>query len=203
MTRFMVALIAGLLLLVTSSAFAASGDEWVPPGPAVGTLFPVELGLPDQTDRRRTLADLMGTRGIALVFVRSADWCPFCKRQLAELNARAGEFQALGFPLVSVSVDTVPLIQAFAAQVAVRYTMLADPNGEINESLGIRDTQYPVGSAAFGVPQPGIFLIDRNRRIVGKFFEKGFRTRPDPQLVLQAIRALEAEAAPAARKRRN
>lgn len=190
MSRIIATLMAGLLLVVTASALATPNEGWVAPGPAVGAQFPNSLGLQDQNDRRRTLEDLMGTRGVTLVFVRSADWCPFCKRQLAELNTRAAEFEALGYPLVSISVDTVPLIQAFAGQIGARYTMLADPTGAVNEALGIRDSQYPVGSAAFGVPQPGIFVIGRDRRIAGKFFEQGFRTRPDPQQVLQAIRAL-------------
>jgi hypothetical protein len=28
----------------------------------------------------------MGPKGLMLVFYRSADWCPYCKTQLAELH---------------------------------------------------------------------------------------------------------------------
>lgn len=183
-----------LLMLALPVAVPVFAEDWVAPGPNVGSRFSAALDLEDQTGHRRSLTDVMGRRGVTLVFVRSADWCPFCKRQLAELNALAPEFDQLGYPLVSISVDTVPLIQKFAEQVGVRFTMLADPKGDLNERLGIRDAQYPLGSAAFGVPHPGLFVIDRSGVIRAKHFEKGYRTRPDPQQVLASIRALGAAA---------
>jgi peroxiredoxin len=68
--------------------------------------------------------------------------------------------------------------------------MLADPNGEINESLGIRDPQYPVGSAAFGVPRPTLYIIDRAGTIRARYMEPTFRTRPDLEVVLREAAAL-------------
>lgn len=42
-------------------------------GPQVGARVPA-FSLPDQGGRQRTLASLMGPRGLMLVFSRSADW---------------------------------------------------------------------------------------------------------------------------------
>jgi hypothetical protein len=42
-------------------------------GPAIGEKVP-QFALPDQSGQTRTLNDLMGTNGLALVFSRSADW---------------------------------------------------------------------------------------------------------------------------------
>ena len=42
-------------------------------GPAVGSNVP-DFALDDQDGKRRTLPDLMGPRGMLLVFTRSADW---------------------------------------------------------------------------------------------------------------------------------
>jgi hypothetical protein len=42
-------------------------------GPAVGSKVP-DFALEDQTGRRLTLHDLMGPKGMLLVFTRSADW---------------------------------------------------------------------------------------------------------------------------------
>lgn len=55
-------------------------------------------------------------------------------------------------------------------------------------AVGIRDTNYPVGSKAFGVPQPGIFVLDRNRKIIAKYFVQGYRERPDLDQVLMDLR---------------
>ena len=42
-------------------------------GPQVGVKAP-DFTLPDQQGQRRTLASLMGPKGLVLVFFRSADW---------------------------------------------------------------------------------------------------------------------------------
>ncbi|HEY2487346.1 MAG TPA: hypothetical protein VGI36_19560 [Candidatus Binataceae bacterium] len=42
-------------------------------GPAVGSKVP-DFALEDQSGRRLTLHDLMGPKGMLLVFTRSADW---------------------------------------------------------------------------------------------------------------------------------
>jgi peroxiredoxin len=185
--------LAGGLLLVAGVATAVPPADWVPPGPVVGAKFSNSLQLSDQTGRRRALDELMGSQGITIVFVRSADWCPFCKRQLAELNQHAAEFEALGYPLVSVSVDAVPEITAFHDQARIHFTMLADPVGAAGEDLGIRDRQYPTGDRAFGVPHPGIFVLASDRTILAKFFEPGYKTRPDPNAVLESIRGLPSK----------
>lgn len=173
-------LLASIVLLVVSSACA---DDEIP-GPSVGDVFPHALEAPDQDGTMRSLAGLYGENGAAVFFVRSADWCPFCKRQLADVNARLPEFEALGLSVITVSVDEVPLIRQFADDQHVGYTMLADPNGDINEELGIRDPQYPVGSAQFGVPRPIIYILDRSGMIRARYMEPTYRTRPDLDVVL-------------------
>src|SRR4051794_11189922 len=90
-----------LSLLALSVAWAQS--PWAPPGPEVGAVFPDELKLQDQSGKQQSLKALMGKNGIAVFFVRSADWCPFCKRQLADANGHLAEFKALGLNMVSVS----------------------------------------------------------------------------------------------------
>jgi len=181
--------IAALLSSALLLSAAASAQETIP-GPGVGERFPEPLAAPDQDGRPRTLAELTGPKGAAIFFVRSADWCPFCRGQLVDVNNHFEQFAALGLAVVSVSVDEVPLIKAFADEQKIAYTMLADPAGDINERLGIRDEQYPVGSAQFGVPRPIVYIVDRNGTIRARFMEPTYRTRPDLDQVLAAVRAL-------------
>ena len=175
--------VASLALLGT--AFAAE------PGPQAGEKFPDVLQAFDHTGREQNLETLMGEKGVALFFVRSADWCPFCMRQLADANQRLAEFQALGLNVVSVSVDKIPLIAKFAEAQSIGYTMLADPDGAISLKLGIRDEQYPVGSAKVGVPHPILYVIDSSGTIRLRYMEPTYRTRPDLGLVLRDAAALK------------
>ena len=65
------ALVAGSLLTrVVRGAVLADATA---AGPAAGGTAP-QFTLPDQSGQARTLASLMGPRGLVLVFFRSADW---------------------------------------------------------------------------------------------------------------------------------
>lgn len=177
-----------VLSMVSAGSFAAE------PGPAVGTQFPHDLAAPDQSGRQQDLKALMGEKGVVVFFVRSADWCPVCKGQLVDVNRHYGRFRDLGLNVVSVSVDPVETIAAFAAAQEVAYSMLADPTGDINLRLGIRDEQYPVGSAAFGVPQPILYVLDQVGTIRLRYMEPTYRTRPDLSVVLRDAAALGLQA---------
>lgn len=186
--RFVIAAgLAGLLSSVGGSPSVAA--DWVPPGPAVGAPFGNPLQAKDQGGMPRELAALYGKRGVVVFFVRSADWCPFCKRQLVDVNRALPRFRALGLNVVSVSVDPVEEIARFHAEQSIGYSMLADPEGRVVESLGIRDAQYPTGSRPHGVPHPMIFVLDRQGMVRAKFAEQGYRTRPDLESVLAAAAA--------------
>jgi peroxiredoxin len=183
MRRLLLASLCSVILTVAS----CGAPE---PGPAIGQAFPHELSAPDQLGERRTLESLQGDKGVAIFFVRSADWCPFCQGQLVDANRHLAQFRALGLNVVSVSVDDVEKIAKFAAAQKIEYTMLADPAGDINLSLGIRDEQYPVGSAQFGVPRPTLYVVDRAGTVRLRYMEPSYRTRPDLDAVLRDAAAL-------------
>jgi peroxiredoxin len=176
--------------LVVSSLLWATAATAAEPGPLVGAKFPHSLVALDQSGKQQSLETLMGEKGVAILFVRSADWCPFCQGQLVDTNRHFARFQALGLNVVSVSVDSVAEIAAFAAAQKIEYAMLADPDGAINLSLGIRDEQYPVGTAAFGVPRPTLYVLDRTGTIRLRYMEPTYRTRPDLEAVLRDAAAL-------------
>lgn len=179
-------LLAPFVLFAVTSACAQDDI----PGPAIGDQFPHALEAPDQSGGIQSLASLYGDNGVAVLFVRSADWCPFCKAQLVDVNMRLPEFEALGLRVATISVDEVPLIKQFADEQSINYTMLSDPNGDINKALGIRDEQYPVGSAQFGVPRPTLYVIDRSGTVRARYMEPTFRTRPDLDIVLSDAASL-------------
>jgi peroxiredoxin len=158
--------------------------------PLPGKPFPHDLKAPDQSGTMRSLKSITGKKGVVVFFVRSADWCPFCKGQLVDVNRHLAGFRDLGFEVASVSVDEVAMIAEFANEQKIAYTMLSDPKGLINESIGIRDTQYPVGSAAFGVPKPTAYVIDSKGLVRLRYQEPTFRTRPNLDAMIADIRKL-------------
>src|SRR5277367_480471 len=72
------------------------------------------IALRDQTGRQQTLNTLAGPNGLLLLFFRSADWCPFCKGQLVNLEGAQKAFAAKGINVAAVSYDSPAILADFA-----------------------------------------------------------------------------------------
>ena len=72
-------------------------------GPQIGQAVP-DFRLVDQCGRTWTRDSLMGPNGLMLVFSRSADWCPYCKTQMLELQSRAEEIKSRGLGSYTVKL---------------------------------------------------------------------------------------------------
>ncbi|HLW70197.1 MAG TPA: hypothetical protein VKS22_06205 [Candidatus Binataceae bacterium] len=55
------------------STFVAAQNDGLKTGPKIGDRVP-DFSLPDQHGAARSMHDLMGPKGLLLVFLRSADW---------------------------------------------------------------------------------------------------------------------------------
>jgi len=156
-------------------------------GPAVNANAP-DIGTPpDQTGKPRALASLMGDKGLVLFFFRSADWCPYCKAQLIDLNSGIAAIESRGYRLAGISYDSPAILQSFTEQRSIRYTLLSDPKSEVIDRYKLRDPQYPPGNKAYGVPRPIIFILDKNGVIKSKLYEETYTKRPPVSLVLATI----------------
>ena len=150
-----VAWIFGLMALVAYSV-AAFADDF---GPSVGAKAPDIGTRPDQTARPRTFADLMGTNGLVLMFVRSADWCPYCQAQLIEVNGGNAEIEKRGYRVAALSYDSPAILQAFAAkQVEASYMSPAsyaqawlESNGNVKPLFTSEEADGGISERAGGI----------------------------------------------------
>lgn len=172
------------LFMLMSSPTSAQSFDWAPNFP-VGTSIPV-LEAPDQNGNQQSLDSLSGETGLLLVFNRSFDWCPFCKSQLKSLTEVTQEFRDLGFGIATVTYDNPDILKLAEADFGVDFIMLQDVNRKHVDAFDILNADYSPGDFAYGVPQPGIMLIDPEGIIQVKFSEENFRTRPDWSDVLEA-----------------
>jgi peroxiredoxin len=176
-----------LVLVSGPVAVTALADDL---GPPVGTKAPDIGTRPDQTGKPRTLADLMGKNGLVLLFFRSADWCPFCKAQLIDVNGGVAEIEKRGYGLAALSYDSPEILAAFTAKRNIAYTLLSDPKSEVIDLYKLRDPQYPPGNRAYGVPRPIIFVLDPDGIIKAKLYEESFKDRPPVTAVISKLDAL-------------
>lgn len=162
-------------------------------GPAIGES--IDFGtLSDQEGAARDLAGLTGENGLVLMFVRSADWCPFCQAQMIEINGSIADIESRGYGFATVSYDDTDILSRFTARESIGYTMLSDEGSEIINKYDLRETNYEEGHRAYGVPKPIIFILSPEGVIEGKLFEENFRERPPAAAVVEAIEVVNAGA---------
>lgn len=178
-----------LLVAVLLTAAAAPYDYNI--GPPVGAHVPA-FHAADTAGAPRSLASVMGPKGVVLVFFRSAKWCPFCQAQLIALRAAPEPLAQRGYKLAALSYDPPDILKAFAERRDINYTLLSDEGSKTIDAFGLRDAQYKPGTLAYGVPQPSIFVISPQGVIRAKLAEEGYKDRPPVSAVLAAIDALPA-----------
>ena len=160
-------------------------------GPAVGTKVPA-IGTPqDETGAPRSLSSLAGEKGTVLFFFRSAAWCPYCQLQLIDLNKGVAELQKRGYRLAGISYEPPAVDSDFTARRGLKYPLLSDPKSEIIDRYRLRDPQYKKSSRAYGVPQPVIFILDKDGVVKAKLYEDSYTKRPPVGLVLETIDRLD------------
>jgi peroxiredoxin len=153
-------------------------------GPAVGARIP-DFEAVDMDGKRQTFETLKGPKGLVLVFARSADWCPYCKTQLADLNRQVEGFRKQGLGVASLTYDSTDILKAFAARIGIKYTMLSDPESKVIRAFDILNTNVPPSNTArYGIPFPGTYVIDAKGIVTAKYFDDDYRERSSAASIL-------------------
>ncbi|MEQ1948167.1 MAG: peroxiredoxin family protein [Bryobacteraceae bacterium] len=145
-------------------------------GPAIGAHIPAFEAV-DLDGKVRNFANLKGPKGLLLSFSRSADWCPYCKTQLADLNTQVEGFRKKGINVVALTYDSADILKTFAARVGVQYTLLSDPESKVIKAFDILNPNGEKGTRYEGIPFPGTYVINEKGVITAKYFDDDYRER--------------------------
>jgi peroxiredoxin len=154
-----------------------------------GTEAPA-VSLLDTAGAQQSFETLAGPKGTVVAFVRSADWCPYCKKQLIDLEAAAAPLAAAGWTLVAVSYDPVETLAAYKADKALSYELLSDQGSAAIKAFNLLNTEVAPGSRYEGIPHPAIVFINADGYVVTTLREEGYKTRPAVELVIETAEGL-------------
>ena len=179
--------IALALVALLSVAGLTAADSASKSGLKVGAQAPTFV-LQDAAGKNTALVDLLKHGPVALVFYRSADWCPFCKKQLQALQADLKNLEMSGLRVVGISYDAPATSAAAAAKLGLTFPLLSDPGSKIIDAYGIRNAEAK--GKAEGVPHPVVFIVDRAGVIRAKLMRDGYRDRPESAEIIAAAKGL-------------
>lgn len=169
---------------LTADMFVATDADEFDPGPATGSRFP---GLRASYEGRviTLIEEFAGKNGTVVVASRSLDWCPYCMRQMIQLQGARNDYAAAGIGLVGISYDSPELQQAFIRQHGITIPILSDLNAMSFKTLGILNEQYQPGDMQYGIPHPGMIVVAADGTVVGKLFIEAYSSRVDARAALQ------------------
>ena len=110
--------------------------------------------------------------------------------QFVQLQGSLKAFHDAGIGVVAMTYDAPELQEAFVGENDIDYPFLSDVGAFSVQALDILNEQYQPGDGAYGVPYPGIFIVDEDNTIVGKIFVEGYRTRVEAESVLATAKEL-------------
>ncbi len=127
--------------------------------------------------KSKTIKELSGNKGLALILFRSADWCPFCQRELIDMNDWHDKITALGYNMAAISYDRVEVLKEFMEDKEISFPLLSDQNYQTFKRLNVLNREYKKGDSVYGIPYPGVMVIDTQGKLSYQFFYKGYKKR--------------------------
>ncbi len=111
-------------------------------------------------------------------------------KQLVQLQEHYPAFEQAGIGVVSITYDAPQVQQKFIEKYHIAFPLISDIDATTVTALGIINTKYQPGDDHYGIPHPGVYVLNPQMQIVGKIFIEAFSTRVDAQGVLNYAQAV-------------
>jgi len=175
--------------LLTQDMFVDEDNDDFDPGPAINSHFP-GLQATYQSRNITLIDEFEGINGTVVIASRSFDWCPYCMRQIIELERNKAAFDAAGIGMVAITYDKPILQQAFIEKFSITIPIVSDINALSFKTLGILNSDYKQEDFEYGIPHPGVIVVDRKGEVVGKLFLEAYSSRVDAAATLAFAKAV-------------
>lgn len=96
----------------------------------------------------------------------------------------------MGIEVAAMTYDKREAGRKFTQRAGIEFPILQDVNQVHVKRFGILNRDYAPGHRVYGIPHPGMLLLDNKGVVRFKLAEEGYRKRPPWPEVLQAARKL-------------
>ena len=180
----------------------------------LGAIAP-DFILRDGADQSVALTALRERGPVVISFYRGI-WCPYCNEDLKALEEALPLIKKAGANLVAISPQKPTNSRKAARELGLTFPLLWDDGGAVAEAFGVRfnfptdlrqvyaalgvDLERINGNAAWSLPMPGRFVVERNGVISFAESDPDYRVRPNPDHVVSHLTRAAAESASVRKK---
>lgn len=138
---------------------------------AVGDRAP-SFTLKDQNDHEFSLDAMIKKGPVAVVFIRSIDWCVYCQLQTVQLSENLPKIQGAGGQVVVVCYDAPEKVKRFARRRKINVPILSDAGSKTIAAYAMRALNG--AGDQLGSAQHGTFVIDQSGIVRSKPYLTSF-----------------------------
>jgi peroxiredoxin len=165
---------SALIFFLAITSNADEGNATTPKEIAVGMRAPT-FTLKDQSDREFSLETMISNGPVAVVFIRSIDWCTYCQLQTVQLSENLAEIQAGGGQVVVICYDAPNKVKKFTQRRKIKIPVLSDSDSKTIDAYAMRALKD--GGGQSGSSQHGTFIIDKSSIVRAKPYLTSFEGR--------------------------
>jgi peroxiredoxin len=165
---------------------SASGQDATPQTPeiCIGQRAP-SFTLKDQNDREISLDAMLKNGPVAVVFIRSAEWCTACQLETIVLQHSLKKIEAAGGQVVIISYDAPEKLKRFSEKNKITYPLLSDYD---SKTIDAYDMRARVGGNQAGSSQHGAFVVDQKGVVRAKPFLTPFDQKSGINMLIKELK---------------
>lgn len=84
-----------------------------------------------------------------------------------------------------ITYDAPDVQRVFIDAGDIDYPLISDIDAATMIALDVLNEEYAPGDDSYGIPHPGVFVVNREHEIVGKIFIESYRERVDAEGTLR------------------
>lgn len=125
------------------------------------------------------LATMWANQKVLVVFYRGG-WCPYCQKQLVELQTNQKKFADAGAIILGISSDAAEDANKTRDKLQLNFELYSDPQLAVISQWGVED----VGS---NIARPATFVVEPGGTITYRRIGKGPADRPTIEELISAL----------------
>ncbi len=183
------------LFCMFSIANAQSG------GLGIGTIAP-NFSAKDQNGKTIELKQLIKQGPVVLVFYRG-EWCPYCNKQLSELNDSIPSITKKGAKVIAISPENMVNVEKTVKKTKATYSIITDDKTKImtdykvgftlNQEMTTKYKGYGIdlternGTNGNNLPVPTVYIVDRSGKITFKHIDEDITKRASVKEIINHL----------------
>lgn len=193
-----------IFILMLFLIISVKGQEPAAPQPSglkVGDKAP-DISTVDYVGNKINLKKLLKKGPVVLMFYRGA-WCPYCNKQLKQLQDSLQLINELSGTVIAVTPETIESIGKTVEKTNAEFRIIHDENLCIMKAYDVAyeleasvlqryektgiDLEGTNGSNGANLPVPATYIIGQDGRIVYAFFDPDYKKRATVHKILENL----------------